>query len=156
MRRIAKLCAALLVGLFACQANAYIYFASGRMLSLDWAQDRWILKLEIYGYESGPSRLEHREYATVEIGYRPRCVAQQEIRTGMQPAEFEQAIEIFRRQVKSGETVRFGWDASNIPGKPGEFVAVNLRAYGVGRPDEMVWIIGPAMQEHCQFKYRGT
>jgi hypothetical protein len=156
MRTVAKLSAALLACFITTQANAYIYFAHGRMLALDWADDRWILKLEIYGYESGPSRLEYREFATVEIGYRPRCVQEKEIRTGKQPGEFEQAIEIFRRQIESGETVRFGWDARDIPGKRGEFVAVNLRAYGVGRPDEMVWIIGPAMLEQCKFKYRGT
>jgi hypothetical protein len=156
MRTLAKLSAALLATCFAAGANATIYFAHGRMLSLDWAEDRWILKLEIHGYESGPVRLEHREYATVEIGYRPRCVPDKDIRTGKQPEEFEQSIGVFRRQIESGETVRFGWDASEIPGKRGEFVAVNLRAYGVGRPDELVWIIGPAMQEHCKFKYRGT
>ena len=121
MRTVAKCVAALLATLFAAQADATIYFAQGRMLSLDWAEDRWILKLEIYGYESGPSRLEYRETATVEIGHRPRCVPDKEIRTGKQPEEFERGIEVIRAQVASGETVRFGWDAAGIPGKPANF-----------------------------------
>jgi hypothetical protein len=51
MRTVAKLSAALLACFITTQANAYIYFAHGRMLALDWADDRWILKLE-----AGPTR----------------------------------------------------------------------------------------------------
>ena len=116
MPRFAKISAALLAGFLAGQAQATIYFAHGRMLSLDRAQDRWVLKLEIYGYGSGPT---------------------------------------IREQIESGETVRFGWDPVQVPGKPGEFLAVNLRTYGHGRPDALVWLIGPGTIEHCDLKYRG-
>jgi len=156
MRKATKISAALLAAFIVTQAHATIYFATGRMLSLDWAQDRWVLKLEIYGYESGPQRLEHREYATVEIGHHPRCVPDKQIRTGKQPEEFEQGIEVIRELVKSGKPVRFGWDAVAVPGKRGEFLAVNLRTYGHGRPDALVWFIGPGMIEYCGLKYRGN
>ena len=60
MRTVAKVSAALLACFIASQANAYIYFAQARMLSLDWADDAG--KADEMVWIIGPARLGHCKF----------------------------------------------------------------------------------------------
>jgi hypothetical protein len=140
MRTFAKLAVALFLGLMGAAANAHIYFVKARMLSLDQRHDRWVLKLEIHGMDTGSrTPVIPLKRVTIQIMRAPTCIYQKQIYLGT-PEEFERALEILRTQVADGKVHVFGLNASRVDDLGEKYISPNLRV-GEMLEDPVVWAV---------------
>ena len=141
-----RIVAFFLLTLIGTVANASVHLVNVRFLSLDQAEDRWVLEFIDYGMfpESGDGAVPTR--ARLEFRRQPRCI-RDSAKVGSQQ-EYEQALQLLQKQVAAGSVVRFGLNAHSLPGNPHKYIAVNLRLFG----DDIVWSIGPDVgRELCPF-----